>query len=59
MVVVNITDINDHVPEFSQDLYIVDIREDVAIGEMILMVRRTCNSITVYQDKATILSLPL
>ncbi|XP_015270777.1 PREDICTED: protocadherin Fat 2 [Gekko japonicus] len=38
MVVINITDINDHVPEFSQDLYIVDIREDVAIGEMILMV---------------------
>nr|XP_056703533.1 protocadherin Fat 2 [Euleptes europaea] len=38
MVVLNITDINDHVPEFSQDLYIVDVREDVAIGEMILMV---------------------
>ncbi|XP_077182634.1 protocadherin Fat 2 isoform X2 [Paroedura picta] len=38
MVVINITDANDHVPEFSQDLYIVDICEDVAIGEMILMV---------------------
>ncbi|XP_054832337.1 protocadherin Fat 2 [Eublepharis macularius] len=38
MVVINITDINDHVPKFSQDLYIADMREDVAIGEMILQV---------------------
>ncbi|XP_061473408.1 protocadherin Fat 2 [Rhineura floridana] len=38
MIVINITDINDHVPKFSQDLYIVDIREDAAVGEMVLTV---------------------
>ncbi|XP_062976958.1 protocadherin Fat 2 isoform X2 [Elgaria multicarinata webbii] len=38
MVVINITDINDHVPKFSQDLYIADIREDAAVGEMVLAV---------------------
>ncbi|XP_078241753.1 protocadherin Fat 2 isoform X1 [Pogona vitticeps] len=38
MVVINITDVNDHAPVFSQDLYIADIREDAAIGEMVLRV---------------------
>ncbi|XP_025023607.1 protocadherin Fat 2 [Python bivittatus] len=38
MVVINITDINDHVPEFGQDLYIADISEDAAIGEIVLTV---------------------
>ncbi|KAJ7316376.1 hypothetical protein JRQ81_002538 [Phrynocephalus forsythii] len=36
MVVINITDVNDHAPIFSQDLYTADIREDAAIGEMVL-----------------------
>lgn len=38
MVVINITDINDHAPEFVQDPYSTDIREDAAIGEIILTV---------------------
>uniref|UniRef100_A0A8C6IVV0 Uncharacterized protein n=1 Tax=Melopsittacus undulatus TaxID=13146 RepID=A0A8C6IVV0_MELUD len=38
MVVINITDINDHAPEFIQDPYFADIREDVAVGEIILTV---------------------
>ncbi|KAK9406470.1 protocadherin Fat 2 [Crotalus adamanteus] len=38
MVIINITDINDHMPEFDQDLYIADISEDAAIGEIVLMV---------------------
>lgn len=38
MVVINITDINDHAPEFIQDPYSTDIREDAAIGEIILTV---------------------
>lgn len=38
MVVINITDINDHAPEFIQDPYFTDIREDAAIGEIILTV---------------------
>lgn len=38
MVVINITDINDHAPEFVQDPYFADIREDVAVGEIILTV---------------------
>ncbi|XP_028574146.2 protocadherin Fat 2 [Podarcis muralis] len=38
MVVINVTDINDHVPMFSQDPYIADIREDAAVGEMVIMV---------------------
>ncbi|KAM3849026.1 protocadherin Fat 2 [Vipera latastei] len=38
MVIINITDINDHVPEFGQELYIADISEDAAIGEIVLMV---------------------
>ncbi|XP_042309716.1 protocadherin Fat 2 [Sceloporus undulatus] len=38
MVVINVTDINEHMPKFSQDLYIADIREDAAVGEMVLMV---------------------
>ncbi|KGL79349.1 Protocadherin Fat 2, partial [Tinamus guttatus] len=38
MVVINITDINDHAPEFIQDPYFADIREDAAIGEVILTV---------------------
>uniref|UniRef100_A0A8C5UBS7 FAT atypical cadherin 2 n=1 Tax=Malurus cyaneus samueli TaxID=2593467 RepID=A0A8C5UBS7_9PASS len=38
MVVINITDINDHAPEFLQDPYITDIREDAALGEIILTV---------------------
>ncbi|KFV61323.1 Protocadherin Fat 2, partial [Dryobates pubescens] len=38
MVVINITDINDHAPEFIQDPYFVDIREDAAVGEIILTV---------------------
>lgn len=40
MVVINITDINDHVPEFTQDPYIAEIREDAAVGETLLTVRR-------------------
>lgn len=43
MVVINITDINDHVPEFGQDLYIADINEDAAIGEIVLTVRHNHN----------------
>uniref|UniRef100_A0A8D0DTW5 FAT atypical cadherin 2 n=1 Tax=Salvator merianae TaxID=96440 RepID=A0A8D0DTW5_SALMN len=38
MVVVNITDINDHAPVFSQDLYIAKIREDAAVGDVVLTV---------------------
>ncbi|NXA17585.1 FAT2 protein, partial [Ibidorhyncha struthersii] len=38
MVVINITDINDHAPEFIQDPYFADIREDAAVGEIILTV---------------------
>ncbi|XP_017683478.1 PREDICTED: protocadherin Fat 2 [Lepidothrix coronata] len=38
MVVINITDINDHAPEFIQDPYLTDIREDAAVGEVILTV---------------------
>ncbi|XP_062443263.1 protocadherin Fat 2 [Rhea pennata] len=38
MVVINITDINDHAPEFIQDPYFADIREDAAVGETILTV---------------------
>uniref|UniRef100_A0A8D2JJ96 FAT atypical cadherin 2 n=1 Tax=Varanus komodoensis TaxID=61221 RepID=A0A8D2JJ96_VARKO len=38
MVVINITDINDHMPTFSQDLYTADIQENAAIGELVLMV---------------------
>uniref|UniRef100_A0A8C8SUZ8 FAT atypical cadherin 2 n=1 Tax=Pelusios castaneus TaxID=367368 RepID=A0A8C8SUZ8_9SAUR len=38
MVVINITDVNDHVPKFTQDPYITEIREDAAIGETILTV---------------------
>lgn len=41
MVVINVTDINDHVPMFSQDPYIADIREDAAVGEMVIMVRNS------------------
>lgn len=43
MVIINITDINDHVPEFGQELYIADISEDAAIGEIVLMVRHNHN----------------
>lgn len=39
MVVINVTDINDNVPKFHQDHYTADIREDTAIGEIILTVR--------------------
>uniref|UniRef100_A0A8C8AII7 FAT atypical cadherin 2 n=1 Tax=Otus sunia TaxID=257818 RepID=A0A8C8AII7_9STRI len=38
MVVINITDINDHAPEFIQDPYFADIREDAAVGEIILTI---------------------
>ncbi|XP_010181879.1 PREDICTED: protocadherin Fat 2 [Mesitornis unicolor] len=38
MVVINITDINDHAPKFIQDPYFTDIREDAAVGEIILTV---------------------
>ncbi|XP_053156770.1 protocadherin Fat 2 isoform X2 [Hemicordylus capensis] len=38
MVVINVTDVNDHMPKFSQDLYIADIREDAAVGETVLTV---------------------
>ncbi|KAH0629857.1 hypothetical protein JD844_012285 [Phrynosoma platyrhinos] len=38
MVVINVTDINEHMPKFSQDLYIADIREDAAVGQMVLTV---------------------
>uniref|UniRef100_A0A8D0GHX8 FAT atypical cadherin 2 n=1 Tax=Sphenodon punctatus TaxID=8508 RepID=A0A8D0GHX8_SPHPU len=38
MVVINITDINDHMPKFNQDPYITDIREDAVVGEIILTV---------------------
>ncbi|XP_067423513.1 protocadherin Fat 2 [Emydura macquarii macquarii] len=38
MVVINITDINDHVPKFTQDPYITEIREDAAVGETLLTV---------------------
>lgn len=43
MVVINITDINDNMPEFGQDLYIADISEDAAIGEIVLTVRHNHN----------------
>uniref|UniRef100_A0A670Z7Q3 FAT atypical cadherin 2 n=1 Tax=Pseudonaja textilis TaxID=8673 RepID=A0A670Z7Q3_PSETE len=36
MILINVTDINDHVPEFGQDLYIANISEDAAIGEIVL-----------------------
>ncbi|KAG8128509.1 hypothetical protein E2320_015344 [Naja naja] len=38
MIMINVTDINDHVPEFGQDLYIADISEDAAIGEIVFTV---------------------
>ncbi|CAM5159687.1 unnamed protein product [Natator depressus] len=38
MVVINITDINDHMPKFTQDPYVTEIREDAAVGETILTV---------------------
>uniref|UniRef100_A0A8C0H1Q3 FAT atypical cadherin 2 n=1 Tax=Chelonoidis abingdonii TaxID=106734 RepID=A0A8C0H1Q3_CHEAB len=38
MVVINITDINDNMPKFTQDPYITEIREDAALGETILTV---------------------
>ncbi|XP_062826337.1 protocadherin Fat 2 isoform X2 [Anolis carolinensis] len=38
MVIINVTDINDHVPKFSQDLYVADTREDAAVGEIVLTV---------------------
>ncbi|XP_029439205.1 protocadherin Fat 2 [Rhinatrema bivittatum] len=38
MVVVNITDINDHEPRFSQEYYNIDVSEDVAVGDIILTV---------------------
>uniref|UniRef100_A0A8C3S0B0 FAT atypical cadherin 2 n=1 Tax=Chelydra serpentina TaxID=8475 RepID=A0A8C3S0B0_CHESE len=38
MVVINVTDINDHMPKFTQDPYITEIREDAAVGEAILTV---------------------
>lgn len=43
IVVINITDINDHMPEFGQDLYIANISEDAAIGEIVLTVRHNHN----------------
>lgn len=43
MVVINVTDINDHMPEFGQDLYIADISEDAAVGEIVLTVRHNHN----------------
>lgn len=39
MVVINITDVNDHAPEFTQAPYAAEVREDVAVGEVILTVR--------------------
>ncbi|XP_019361654.1 PREDICTED: protocadherin Fat 2 isoform X1 [Gavialis gangeticus] len=38
MVVINITDVNDHAPEFTQAPYAAEVREDVAVGEVILTV---------------------
>uniref|UniRef100_A0A5F8G909 FAT atypical cadherin 2 n=1 Tax=Monodelphis domestica TaxID=13616 RepID=A0A5F8G909_MONDO len=38
MVVVNVTDVNDHPPKFPQDVYSVEVKEDVAVGETILTV---------------------
>ncbi|XP_028906850.1 protocadherin Fat 2 [Ornithorhynchus anatinus] len=35
-VVINVTDVNDHEPKFTQELYSTDIREDAAVGETIL-----------------------
>ncbi|XP_074147953.1 protocadherin Fat 2 [Sminthopsis crassicaudata] len=41
MVIVNITDVNDHPPKFLQDLYSVEVKEDAAVGETILTVSAT------------------
>uniref|UniRef100_K7FLZ5 FAT atypical cadherin 2 n=1 Tax=Pelodiscus sinensis TaxID=13735 RepID=K7FLZ5_PELSI len=38
MVVINITDVNDHGPKFTQDPYFTKVREDAAVGETILTV---------------------
>ncbi|XP_027697609.1 protocadherin Fat 2 isoform X3 [Vombatus ursinus] len=41
MVVVNVTDVNDHPPKFPQNLYSVEVKEDAALGETILTVSAT------------------
>lgn len=46
MVVINITDINDHMPKFTQDPYVTEIREDAAVGETILTVRQSGTTLT-------------
>ncbi|XP_043843520.1 protocadherin Fat 2 isoform X3 [Dromiciops gliroides] len=41
MVIINITDVNDHSPKFPQDLYSIEVKEDAAVGETILTVSAT------------------
>ncbi|XP_030067038.1 protocadherin Fat 2 [Microcaecilia unicolor] len=38
MVVINITDVNNHEPRFAQEHYIIEVSEDVAVGDIILTV---------------------
>nr|XP_033783424.1 protocadherin Fat 2 [Geotrypetes seraphini]XP_033783425.1 protocadherin Fat 2 [Geotrypetes seraphini]XP_033783426.1 protocadherin Fat 2 [Geotrypetes seraphini] len=38
MVVINITDVNDHEPRFAQEHYVIEVSEDVAVGDVILTI---------------------
>ncbi|XP_043925348.1 protocadherin Fat 2 [Protopterus annectens] len=37
-VIINVTDINDNIPQFLQDSYSIDVNEDTPVGEVILKV---------------------
>lgn len=50
---INLTDVNDNRPIFSQDIYTAVVSEDAELGRTVLMVRDWKNTHSIFKDRFT------